>query len=364
MAYPTWSPESLGMPNRQNYLLWNDMERAYQFVEENARFSISGNLEGFLFELVRRRWNLACADSYQPPPETGGHFWDQSSNFLATAPAGLSLANLDRISLPRLDIDRFHKYAAEISISTEPEPFGKLFGYGADGYGTYIPLHLLWPKLKKYWGIYISESGVFDLAARIYRDIGPFSLSKYSDLEIDSIKYLFQIAYQVLLRHQLFHFKLEQWALLFELATGRSVYLPYLEYVYLPTIYDPADRNLEEALANLSILLSKKIQRLESKSGIIVLQYLPRIFLHLQGPSYRNFALTTGLPEFIEWYDREERYRQVVNYLCNQVIQHELNPVPLVPYYLYPPNNNFLRAENLCPIYLIRNMPYEVEVIS
>ena len=64
-----WTPESLGMPDRQNYLLWKDMENAYDYVETYARFSISGNLENFLFKLIRRRWNLACSDTFEPPPE-------------------------------------------------------------------------------------------------------------------------------------------------------------------------------------------------------------------------------------------------------------------------------------------------------
>jgi hypothetical protein len=35
-----------------------------------------------------------------------------------------------------------------------------------------------------------------------------------------------------------------------------------------------------------------------------------------------------------------------------------------MPNYLYPSNNNFLRAENLCPIFLVRQIPYESSVIT
>jgi hypothetical protein len=48
---------------------------------------------------------------------------------------------------------------------------------------------------------------------------------------------------------------------LFELATRRAYYLPYLHYIYLPTIYDPDNNNLEEALSNLSILLRNYLKR-------------------------------------------------------------------------------------------------------
>jgi hypothetical protein len=59
------------------------------------------------------------------------------------------------------------------------------------------------------------------------------------------------------------------------------------------------------------------------------------------------------------------RYREVGNFLCNQIIQGELNPLyPMIPYYLYPPNNNFLRAEILCPIYMVRNLPNQTGVMA
>jgi len=96
-----------------------------------------------------------------------------------------------------------------------------------------------------------------------------------------------------------------------------------------------------------------------------VTEIIERDFLKLQGPNYRNYELNRGVPQNIARLDREFRYREVVNYLCNQIIRQELEPQdPLVPYYLYPPNNNFLRAENLCPIYLVRNLPYRAGVIT
>lgn len=183
--------------------------------------------------------------------------------------------------------------------------------------------------------------------------------------QIEQIGHLIQIAYQVILRHQLFHFKIEQWTLLFEFATGRPYYLPYLQYVYLPTIYDVEENNLEEALANLSILLSKKIQKIQKDGGLQDTQFSILDFLNQHGLNYRNYSLLKGIPMHIRQSDRKLHYREVVNYLCNQIIRHEIHPtVPLVPYYLYPPNNNFLRAENLCPIYLIRNLSYDAGVIA
>lgn len=135
--------------------------------------------------------------------------------------------------------------------------------------------------------------------------------------------------------------------------------------MYLPTIYDLEENNLEEALANLSILLSKKIQKLQKEGDLQDTQSVILDFLNQQGPNYRNYDLIKGVPECVRQTDRELHYREVVNYLCNQIVRNEIRPaVPLVAYYLYPPNNNFLRAENLCPIYLIRNLACDAGVIA
>jgi len=342
------------------------MELAYGFIETYARYPILGDVGGFLSELIRRRWNLACSNLYEPPPGLSQHHNPvPHTNLLSEAPAGLTLASVDRLSLTNHFIENFRQFAAGLASSTDRESTGKLYGYGTDGYGTYIPLHLLWPEKKDFWGIYISEIGVLNLAAQLYQTLSIQNMQLVSDSESQQINRLIQIAYQVILRHQLFHFKVEQWALLFELATGRPYYLPYLQFVYLPTIYSPEDNNLEEALANLSILLSKKIQKIEKEGFLDATRIIERDFLRLQGPSYRNYGLNKGIPPDIVHLSREYRYREVVNYLCNQIIRQELEPQdPLVPYYLYPPNNNFLRAENLCPIYLVRNLPYKAGVIA
>jgi len=365
MAVNSWSPENFDIPNRQNFILWQDMERAYAFIEANARYSISGDMEGFLFELVRKRLNLACANLFEPPPDYSQKLSATGrENLLSTVPAGLSLLNIDKISLTKSFVNNFKKFVESISSPSQQPAGGKLYGYGTDGYGTYVPLHLLWPDMK-HWGIYVSESGVLNLAAVMYKSLPKGQMALFEQDPIDRIGRLIQIAYQVILRHQLFHFKIEQWALLFEFATGRAYYLLYLEYVYLPTIYDLEENNLEEVLANLSILLSKKIQKLQKEGDLQDTQSVIIDFLNQQGPNYRNYDLIKGVPEYVKQADRELHYREVVNYLCNQIIRHEIYPtLPLVPYYLYPPNNNFLRAENLCPIYLIRNLNYDAGVIA
>ncbi|MEI6291890.1 MAG: hypothetical protein WCP19_15825, partial [Chloroflexota bacterium] len=133
-----------------------------------------------------------------------------------------------------------------------------------------------------------------------------------------------------------------------ELSSERVYYLPYLQYVYLPSLFDENDTNLEEAIANRSILLSKKIQKIEKDLGLNVMPEIQTRFFTKQGPGYRNINFEKGVPSYIKRYSNEIRYREVVNFLCNQIIQCEMNPLPpTLPFYLYPPNNNFLRAEDL-----------------
>lgn len=363
----TWSPDNFGIRSIQNFQLWNDIEEAYTYVEAVPPYTITGNLKGFMFELVRRRWNLACTDSYEPPPSPGQDYqYNHRFELIPEAPLGLIKSRIDKLSLNDQYVDHFIDFANQIPIVDDHDQNGKLFGYGTDGFGTYLPLHLLWPILADYWGIYISETGVLSLAASFYQHLGnTWSVRRDEEKISKLIDSLIQIAYQVVLRHQLFHYKIEQWCLLHELITGQAYYLPYLQEVYLPTLLDPADTNLEEALANLSIVLSKKISKIEKEAGIKTMHLIKEYFLSQQGPGYRNFNLGRGIPFLFGSSMSKEKYRKVVNYLCNQIVQHNISPKkPLVPYYLYPPNNNFLRAEELCPIYLVKNLSYNAGIFS
>lgn len=360
----SWSVENFGVSTWKNNLLWLDMERAYEYVELHAKYSISGSLEGFLFELFRRRWNLACANIIEDPPEVDGNYGSTNiNNFISQTPNDLRIASLDRIPLDDNYVASFKEYASRVAPDEEING-GRLYGYGTDGYGTYIHLHLLWPSRKDYWGIYISETGVLNLAAKIYRDLRLERKENSGKAENEQNRRLIQISYQIILRHQLFHFKVEHWTLFLILSSGRPYYLSYLEYVYLPSVYDSNDNNLEEALANLSILLSKKIKKIQNEGGLWGFESIIRHFLNSQGPSYRNYKLLNGIPNNLKNSDRTLHDRGVVNYLCNQIVQQDLRPSQLIPCYLYPPNNNFLRAENLCPIFLIANLPSHRNVIS
>jgi len=346
----------------KNDLLWSDMERAYEFVEKLAPYSISGDVNAFLNAVMRARLRAALEDQVDPIPsrtmvEHTSVFTDVLSQVKSQE---LTQMDIARLILKKDTEQKFRKQAAEQQQTISATQSGRLFGYGTDGYGTYLPLHLLWPKYLRFWGIYISESRLVELAMRLLYRSG----LNLQNSEMNVIK-LLDVAYQIILRHELFHFKLEQWALVFELATGKPVYLPYLANVYLPTLYDQEDTNLEEAIANLSILLSRKINTFKKELPFNLNWAIEQEFLLGQGPGYRNYNLLHGYPKNLKGTTLAGTYRNVINYLCNQVVKGSIQPSdPLIPFFIYPPNNNFLRAEHLVPIYLVRNIPMEASVIG
>jgi len=358
-----WNPSELEYSRSENTLRWLDVERAYEFVERYAPYKISGDIHIFLKEIFRCRLNAAVLNVVDDLPV---HHKTSQENLQLSISDSLELPSLRDAHLFDAEISRlffapdaekkFLELASHYPEQKVEQNSGRLFGYGTDGYGTYIPLHLVWPAQIDYWGIYISEWMLVDLAIRIYRhkDI-------QGKLETLTLKKLLDIAYQVILRHELFHFKIEQWSLMLELVTGRPYYLPYLEQVYVPTLLDQEDTNLEEALANASVLSSRKIMDLAGKEmKYAVFIAIEESFLWHQGPGYRNYSLRRGIPKYVG-----KKYRDVVNFLCNQIVRSEVTPIPpLAPYYIYPPNNNFLRAENLVPIHIVRQIPAEASVIG
>lgn len=355
-----WNPSSIANRRNKNEILWNDMEKAYDFVEKYAPYRISGGIEGFILELYKKRWNAAIRNVVEAPNRINEYKINTQlvsvenifSNYSEIGFKKTSIAEL--FYSPKAD-EIFKELVKKYSVENTSSENGRLFGYGTDGYGTYIPLHILWPNYQEFWGIYISENMMIELAIRLYT-----SSSMYSDLGSLNTRKLLDIAYQIILRHQLFHFKIEQWALVLELVTGKPYYLPYLANVYIPSLYEEDDTNLEEALANRSILNSKKIALMAGAEKYRIFSAIEHTFIQPQGPGYRNSDLKRGIPSHVI-----PEYRDVMNLLCNQISRGSLDPQPpLSPFYIYPPNNNFLRAENLVPIYVVPNIDPESSVMG
>ena len=53
-----------------------------------------------------------------------------------------------------------------------------------------------------------------------------------------------------------------------------------------------------------------------------------------------------------------------MNYLCNQIVTGKvLSPGDILPFYAFPPDNFFLRAESLVPVYVLKDLPEDISFI-
>jgi hypothetical protein len=235
---------------------------------------------------------------------------------------------------------------------------------GIEAYATYFPIHFFpadrW--LNSRWGIYISEFGVRKVAEVLKKGF----IEQYGPPDGESEVPFLRIAFEVLLRHEMEHFKIESFALNAELLQRTAIYVPYLFDVYAST-YN-THYCLEEALANATVLRSTVIKRLiqeiypQEKTTAwanIITKYL----FDSQPRGYSNYDLREP------WHGESDRNRlrqvslthslrrDAMNYLCNQIVAGKVLPdKDLFPFYAFPPDNYFLRAESLVPIYVLKDM--------
>lgn len=235
---------------------------------------------------------------------------------------------------------------------------------GLEAHATYRPIHFFFDDSRRFdtdWGIYISERAVLGLAAR-FADALEYKFGPPKD----GVGFV-DLAYQVLLRHEIMHFKVESFALNAEMATGRPLYTPYLSEVYA-TSY-PSNDCLEEALANATVLRSTKIHNLvkqrlypDSKEAVDwkggVIEYFSE-----QPEAYRNYGLHEG-PHDTGYHSPFSLHQRATNYLCNQIVTGERYPAERIPFYAFPPDNYFLRAETLVPIHIVNRLDEEESFIQ
>ncbi len=128
---------------------------------------------------------------------------------------------------------------------------------GLEAYATYWPIHFYaqGSQFDTRWGVYISEDGIARLSAvlrrRCYEQFGPLPIARVTTMgpeKQEPTSSFYDLAFQILLRHELQHFKIEAFALNAELVYDRALYVPYLSNVYAETY--PTIACLEEALAN------------------------------------------------------------------------------------------------------------------
>jgi hypothetical protein len=250
---------------------------------------------------------------------------------------------------------------------------GKVGSLGAEAYAVYLPIHFFYngDKLSTDWGIYISEKGILKLSLAI-REIC-INLCGEPIVGIEKSDRIFnQIAYQTLLRHEMFHFRIEFFTLHAELLTARSIYIPYISNVFSKTRY--TDDCLEEAFANIAVLNSDIVKNLfvqlyapEGSKNKVVPNWhdVIRFFFDKQPAGYRNYHLQSGWPVHYHRHTEFKERQRAMNYFCNQIITGEVRPnTDDVPFYAFPPDNFFLKAENLVPINIVQSLGVNETVIA
>ncbi len=314
----------------QNWFLYGSIQKAYEYV--NQFEDVSGPPQGVVDQLFRQRI-ASVLDGQAPGEARVGRIDD-----IRVGPPRLSAA--DRVI-------RYHRDTARIN------------DLGVEAYATYLPIHYFHTQHRHdlNWGIVISEEGVAKLAGMLEAACADRK-HEFGEPHGDVAALFAEIAYQILLRHELVHYKLELWALQAELLLHRRLYTQYIERVYVQTYR--TDDSLEEALANRSVLDSRKIDELFFRlypswekgrpARVRWNQVVATVFFDHQPPGYRNYQLQRGF--LIRQQQLDER-ADVLNYVCNQILTGDVISHVKVPFYAFPPDNYFLRAENLVPIWVV-----------
>jgi len=257
--------------------------------------------------------------------------------------------------------------SSELSPDYRDELDARLHSEGIETFATYLPIHYFFngSHIEPGWGIYISEDGVRYIATILRHEFRQFGEPK--DRTVFD-----QIGFEVLLRHELEHYKIESSALHAEVHLlhhsrrfsyePQPLYVPYLNDVYARVF--PDEECLEEGLANRTVLDSRAIQSIvkqnypECYKRIAWQEIIRRQIFANQPPCYQNYDLDRGWPcdegrpHDLEMWKR----RGAMNCLCNQMMNGQLHvPEYRTPYFAFLPDIYFLRAESLVPIDLIRS---------
>ncbi|HSH82159.1 MAG TPA: type II toxin-antitoxin system HicA family toxin [Herpetosiphonaceae bacterium] len=267
----------------------------------------------------------------------------------------LIVGQIDEIRLDRSVLENFMSAPNPHRVDgREDEVWARSSTLGVEAYAVYLPIHFFFDasQFSTSWGVYIMEDGIRRLAEALSTAFGEIGWCHHLDHLTVS-----EIAYQVLLRHELAHFRFEAWALNAELFLGKAIYVPYMTNVYAATF--PGVECLEEAVANNTVLNSTAISNLVKKNTPPDVPYtctwqatIAAHFFDRQPPCYQNYRLGDGWPRSrsIGANEREE----AINHLCNQILRASTDPPDVaVPFYAFPPDNYFLRAEKLVPIHIV-----------
>jgi hypothetical protein len=362
-----------------NSFFYKFIQMAYEHVNSFSLDSVQGSPE--LFHLMRHRIESVFEDAWNDEVNYSENWrldvfreWFQQS--VGRTSTRMLNGNLDDFKFEDEQLNQAIQAFSEAGFpdwlrrfEADQDRWGR---FGLDCYATYLPLHFFFDGdgYSKKWGIYIAEEGVQRIAAKLFEATRDWQ----KDEELLWVR-LQKIALEILLRHELEHFKIESFALNAELFLKEPVYVPYLMQIYARTY--PYNECLEEAAANTTVLDSRRLDKMfkdifreiESNKWRIL---LIKTLFDGQPPCYRNIYLREGWPKDEDKFKQFQAgcsrkthednniRRRGMNYLCNQIIaQAQSNreiPQENIPFFAFMPDNYFLRAENLVPIHIVQSL--------
>lgn len=356
-----------------NRLLFRFIGLAYESTKKLSGAKLDGSASEFLGRLYLRRLRSVFGEpsaSGRPQGADLDGLHDFLRDFRSRRGADLLRGHVGDFRLDDPQTDASDRHGGRAEPPDHPLFDRQVEELGLDAYATYLPIHFFpedsWTRAD--WGIYISEDGVDRLAEvlrRGYADAyGPPSSTAKASFR--------RVAFEVLLRHEMEHFKIESFALNAEMYRQQAVYVPYLQNVYVET-YE-SDECLEEALANATVLHSRVIKKLihdlYPHRPADWWRIIAEVFFDRQPKGYTNYFLTKG------WsHDKKQKggyagprtsdRRDAMNFLCNQIVTGQVRPVgESIPFFAFLPDNYFLRAESLVPIYVVQTLDEERSFIN
>ncbi len=352
----------------KNRLLYDYIQLAFHHVKEFSPYEMTGEPESFISHLYLQR-TLSIFEGYIQAPQEERMEFSQYLNWFRAEHGKISedlfVGDLKGLWInPNATETFFQNDHPEFRDKNNSINSDRL---GIEAYATYLPIHffLRSDSFSTEWGIYISEVGVAQLAYLLQEQFE--SHPSFGPVKKEKIHRFLEIAYQILLRHELTHYRIELFALNAELTQHRPLYVPYLNHVYADLYQSP--ECFEEALANSSVLNSDVIRNLVKElypnSGSSWSMIVEDEAFQRQPPGYSDyhFNRTKMLGQSKENFNgsRGKRSRSItkralaMNYLCNQIVLGDIGPFgeAEIPFFAALPDNYFLRAENLVPIHVV-----------
>lgn len=360
-----------GLPDQR--MMYRYIGLAFEATRHLSVERLDGNAEEFLTRLYLRRMGSVFGEPVDSPgraPRDLTNVSERLGDMHHRKADGILLGRIRQFDFndPGLGGGQTESRPRAYSM----ERFRREDELGIETYAAYFPIHFFpvngWLESK--WGIYISEAGVKYVAEILKTGFVDRLGRPQGDSEVTFLR----IAFEVLLRHEMEHFKIESFALNAELQHRKAIYVPYLLEVYAKTYQ--TNYCLEESLANATVLDSTVIKKLvqslyptENRTALV--NVIAKCLFDSQPPGYSNYALKEP------WHQESERTRlreveltnsprrDAMNYLCNQILTGKVrSDKDLFPFYAFPPDNYFLRADSLVPIYILKDISERDSFIS